>query len=292
MRSNIQAVVDNLLDDLCQRGEMDIITDFVAPLASLTISKIIGLPVEDYNKLINWSSDSIVVFEHPISLENYQKRNQIVIENKQYFLDKIAEYKQYSNNGLISYLINQKGNESSLTDDEIASICIMLNDTAQDTTKGLIGNGMFALLNDPQSLEYLKQNPDEIKNAVEEFLRYDSPIQFAARMAIENVGIAGKSICQGDTVLVYLGAANRDPEMFPNPNQLNFNRRSRSLAFGGGIHQCLGQFLGKLEAQVAINALIQRLPNISLNTQHISHYKSIMLRRLISLPIKFNSSLS
>jgi cytochrome P450 len=292
MRSEIQAVVDNLLDDLCQRGEMDIIADFIAPLASLTISKIIGLPVEDYNKLINWSSDSIVVFEHPMSLENYQKRNQIVIENKQYFLDKIAEYKQYSNNGLISYLINQKGNESLLTDDEIASICIMLSDTAQDSMKGLIGNGMFALLNDPQSLEYLKQNPDEIKNAVEEFLRYDSPIQFAARMAIENVDIAGKSICQGDKVLVYLGAANRDPEIFPDPNQLNFNRHIRSLAFGGGIHHCLGQFLGKLEAQVAINALIQRLPNISLNTQHISHYKSIMLRRLISLPIKFNSSLS
>jgi len=292
MRSNIQAVVDNLLDDLCQRGEMDIIADFVAPLASLSISKIIGLPVEDYNKLINWSSDSIVVFEHPMSLDNYQKRNQIIIENKQYFLEKITEYKQYSNNGLISYLINQKGNESLLTDDEIASICIMLSDTAQDSMKGLIGNGMFALLNDPQSLEYLKQNPDEIKNAVEEFLRYDSPIQFAARMAIENVDIAGKSICQGDKVLVYLGAANRDPEIFPDPNQLNFNRRNRSLAFGGGIHHCLGQFLGKLEAQVAINALIQRLPNISLNTQHISHYKSIMLRRLISLPIKFDSSLS
>ena len=235
MRSEIQTVVDNLLDDLCQRGEMDIIADFVAPLASLTISKIIGLPVEDYDKLINWSSDSIVVFEHPMSLENYQKRNKIVIENKQYFLDKITEYKQYPNNGLISYLINQKGNESLLTDDEIASICIMLSDTAQDSMKGLIGNGMFALLNDSQSLEYLKQNPDAIKNAVEEFLRYDSPIQFAARMAIENVDIAGKSICQGDKVLVYLGAANRDPEMFPNPDRLDFNRRSRSLAFGGAF---------------------------------------------------------
>lgn len=144
MRSEIQAVVDNLLDDLCQKGEMDIIADFVAPLASLTISKIIGLPVEDYDKLINWSSDSIVVFEHPMSLENYQKRNQIVIENKQYFLKKITEYKQYSNNGLISYLINKKNNESLMTDDEIASICIMLSDTAQDSMKGLVGNGMFA----------------------------------------------------------------------------------------------------------------------------------------------------
>ena len=245
---------------------MDIITDLANPLAALTIAEIIGLPKEDYEKLIHWSSEQIFILEHPRSLEDYQYRNQVMIENKEYLVEKIAECKkQPLNDSLISHLINQKNTQNQLTENEIISTCILINTTAQGTTSSLIGNGVLALLNHPESLVYLQQNPNEIKNAVEEFLRYDSPTQSVARKPIEDVKISGKNIPSGDTVIVHIGAVNRDPEEFTNPDQLDFTRKNRHIAFGGGIHHCLGVFLSKIEAQIAINTLIQSLPDIRIN---------------------------
>ena len=227
--------------------------------------------------------------QEPWSLEAYQHQNQVMIENKEYLVEKVAERKKQPNDGLISYLINQKDIENQLTEEEIISTCILINTGAQDSTRSLIGNGILALLSHPESLVYLQQNPKEIKNAVEEFVRYDSPIQSVARRPIEDVEIAGKIIPSGDTVIVHIGAANRDPEEFTNPNQLDFTRRNRHLAFGGGIHHCLGIFLAKLEAQIAINTLIQNLPDICINTDKLEWHESIALRGLKQPPVKFTN---
>ena len=287
IRQKIQEIVDNLLAKVKQKGEMDIITDLANPLSALTITEIFGLPKEDYKKLIQWSSEEIFILEQPTSLEDYQHQNQVMIENKEYLIERIAEYKKQSNDGLISYLINQTNIENQLTEDEIISTCMLISTAAQETTSSLIGNGILALLTHPESLVYLQQNPKEIKNAVEEFVRYDSPIQSVARRPIEDVEIAGKIIPSGDTVIVHIGAANRDPDEFTNPNQLDFARRNRHLAFGGGIHHCLGIFLAKLEAQIAINTLIQNLPDICINTDKLEWHESIALRGLKQLPVKF-----
>ncbi len=288
IRPKIQVMVDDLLAKVKQKGEMDIITDLANPLAALTIAEIIGLPKEDYEKLIHWSSEQIFILEHPRSLEDYQYRNQVIIENKEYLVEKVAECKkQSSNDSLISHLINPKNPENQLTEEEIISTCILINTTAQGTTSSLIGNGVLALLNHPESLVYLQQNPNEIKNAVEEFLRYDSPTQSVARKPIEDVEISGKIIPSGDTVVIHIGAVNRDPEEFPNPNQLDFTRQNRHIAFGGGIHHCLGIFLAKIEAQIAINTLIQNLPDIRINTDKLDRRDSIALRGLKTLPVKF-----
>ena len=289
IRQKIQEIVDHLLAKVKQKGEMDIITDLANPLSALTITEIFGLPKEDYKKLIQWSSEEIFILEQPTSLEDYQHQNQVMIENKEYLIERIAEYKKQSNDGLISYLINQTNIENQLTEDEIISTCMLISTAAQETTSSLIGNGILALLTHPESLVYLQQNPKEIKNAVEEFVRYDSPIQSVARRPIEDVEIAGKIIPSGDTVIVHIGAANRDPEEFTNPNQLDFTRRNRHLAFGGGIHHCLGIFLAKLEAQIAINTLIQNLPDICINTDKLEWHESIALRGLKQLPVKFTN---
>jgi cytochrome P450 len=289
IRQKIQEIVDDLLAKVKQKGEMDIITDLANPLSALTITEIFGLPKEDYEKLIQWSAEEIFILEQPRSLEDYQHQNQVIIDNKEYLVEKVAELKKEPNNGLISYLINQKNIENQLTEDEIISTCMLIGTAAQETTSSLIGNGVLALLTHPESLVYLQQNPKEIKNGVEEFLRYDSPIQSVARRAIEDVEISGKVIPSGDTVIVHIGAANRDPQEFTNPDQLDFNRRNRHIAFGGGIHHCLGIFLAKIEAQIAINTLIQSLSDIRINTDKLDWHESIALRGLKTLPVKFTN---
>ena len=289
IRQKIQAIVDDLLAKVKQKGEMDVITDLASPLSALIIAEIFDLPKEDCQKLIYWSSEEFFILQQPWSLEAYKHQNQVMIENKEYLIEKVAEYKKQPNDGLISYLINQKNIENQLTEDEIISTCMLINTGAQDSTRSLIGNGILALLNHPESLVYLQQNPNEVKNAVEEFVRYDSPIQSVARRAMEDVEISGKIIPSGDTVIVHIGAANRDPEEFTNPAQLDFNRRNRHLAFGGGIHHCLGIFLAKIEAQIAINSLIQSLPDIRINTDKLDWHESIALRGLKTLPVKFTN---
>ena len=287
MRQKIQVTVDNLLAKVKHKGEIDIITDLANPLAALTIAEMIGLPKEDYEKLIHWSSEQIFILEHPRSLEDYQYRNQVMIENKEYLVEKVTECRKQPNDGLINYLLNQKNIENQLTEEEIISTCILISTAALGTTSSLIGNGVLGLLNHPEILVYLQQNPKEIKNAVEEFLRYDSPIQSFARRALEDVVIAGKIISNGDTVIVHIGAINRDPQEFTNPDQLDFTRQNRHIAFGGGIHHCLGIFLAKIEAQIAINTLIQSFPDIRINTDKLDRHQSLTLRGLKTLPTKF-----
>ncbi|MFN6033780.1 MAG: cytochrome P450, partial [Dolichospermum sp.] len=287
MRQKIQEIVDDLLAKVKQKGEMDVIKDLADPLAALTIAEIIGLPKEDYKKLIHWSFVGTFIQDHPRSLEDYQYQNQVMIENKEYMVEKIAESRKQSNGGLITYLTNPKNIENQLTDEEVISACISVIVAAQVTTSSLIGNGILALLNHPESLSYLQQNPNKIKNAVEEFLRYDSPIQSVARKATEDVAIAGKIIPSGDTVVIHIGAVNRDPEKFTNPNQLDFTRQNRHIAFGSGIHHCLGIFLAKIEAEIAINTLIKKIPDIRINTDKLDRHDGLLLRGLKTLPVKF-----
>ncbi|CAO5047114.1 cytochrome P450 [Microcystis aeruginosa] len=287
MRPEIQAIVDDLLDRFAPTGEMEIIADFATPLPALAITKILGLPIEDYQQLIRWSAETIFIFDQPVSLERYKEQNQILIEHRAYLSQKIAEYKKQPNKGLISQLANDKNNINTLTEDEIISTCILLSATAQESTKGLLSNALLALLKHPQSLEYVRQNPDNIKSVVEELLRYDSPIQYVSRRAIEDVEVSGRIIHRGEYVVIYIGAVNHDPEYFSNPQKLDFSRRKPNLAFGGGIHYCLGMFLAKLEVQIALNAMVQRLPDICLNTEKLDWYESNISRRLKTFPVKF-----
>ncbi|GCL54357.1 cytochrome P-450 like protein [Microcystis aeruginosa NIES-3806] len=287
MRPKIQAIVDDLLDRFAPRGEMEIIADFATPLPAFAITKILGLPLEDYQQLMRWSAKTVLIFDQPVSLEEYKEQNQILIEHRAYFAQKVAEYKRKPNDGLISQLANYKDNINAITEDEIISTSILLMATSQESMKGLLSNGLLALLKHPQSLEYVRQNPGNIENIVEELLRYDSPIQYVSRRAIEDVEVSGKIIHRGEYVVIYLGAVNHDPEYFSNPQQLDFSRRKPNLGFGGGLHYCIGMFLARLQVQIALNAMVQRLPDICLNTDKLDWCDSKISRRLKTLPVKF-----
>jgi pimeloyl-[acyl-carrier protein] synthase len=287
MRTEIQVIANQLLAKVQPTGQMDIIKDLASLLPAMIVTRILGLPPEDYPKLVRWSYNLFFVFDQPMSLQGYQKQNQMAIEAREYLTEIITRLEKQPNDGLISRLIAARDEDRTITQDEIIGFCIMLLIVGQETTKSLTGNAMVALLRHTEKLAELKQNPDLIKNAIEELLRYDSPVQVIARLATENVEMGDKTIQAGDKVILCIGAANRDPEQFTNPDQLDFTRRNYSLPFGGGIHFCLGAFLARVQGQIAINAMLQGLPHLQLNTETLDWRESITLRGLKTLPVTF-----
>lgn len=267
---------------------MDIVSDFACPLPVYVISTMLGMPSNDFARLNKWSDDLTHVLEPLRSLEDYEHMNQVAVEFTDYLRDLIAERKKRPQEDLISALIAAQDQGKKLTEDEILSVCILLYVAGEETTVNLIGNGMLALLRHPDQIQKLKQEPIIIQSAVEELLRYDSPAQLLARIATKNVDIGGKTIRAGERVFVSLGAANRDPAQFPDPDRLDLSRsENRHLAFADGIHHCLGAALARVEAQIAIDTLVQRLPDMKLSTDKLEWRKNIALRGLKTLPVTF-----
>ncbi|MFM1841348.1 MAG: hypothetical protein RLZZ490_79, partial [Cyanobacteriota bacterium] len=217
--------------------------------------------------------------------------NAMAIEARNYLCQLIERLEKNPTDGLISRLIRVCNQGQQLSQDEILGFCIMLFIVGQETTKSLIGNGLLALLQHPETIEFVKNNPHKIKAVVEELLRYDSPVQVLARLAKEDINMGEKTIRAGDKVIVCLGAANRDPAQFSHPDRLDWSRNHTNLPFGGGIHYCLGAALARVQAQIAIQTVIDRLNNIKLNTQQLNWRDSITLRGLTSLPVLFEGNL-
>ncbi len=288
MREEIEQRVNELLEKVITTGKIDLIQDLASPLSAMTISNILGLPPAEYHKLIPWSYDLSFLFNQPMSLEGYQRQNQVTMEVRDYLLDFMANLNNYPAQGLIHHLVKAKDEENKLSEDEIISFCVMLLVAGQKTTKGFISNAMLALLQHPEKLAELKNNPHIINNAVEELLRYDTPAQIILRIAKEDVQIRGKNIHKGDKVILCLGAANRDPEKFPQPDTIDFHRSNYNLPFGGGVHFCLGAFLARLQGGIALNALLQKLPNLQLATEELEWRTSITIRGLNILPLTFD----
>lgn len=289
MRPEIETMANDLLNLVKSTGKMDVIKDLASPLPAMTVTRILGLPPEDYPKLVRWSYELFFVFDQPMSLQGYQKQNQMAIEARDYLKERICQLEKQPNDGLISHLIAARDEGIKISEDEIIGFCIMLLIVGQETTKSFTGNAVVALLNYPEKLTELQENPDLIKNAVEELLRYDSPVQVIARLAKEDVKIRDKIIRQGDKVILCIGSANRDPDQFINPDQLDFNRKNYSLPFGGGIHFCLGAFLARVQGQVAISAIAQNLLKLKLVDNCLDWRESITLRGLKTLRVTFQA---
>ncbi|MEO1521592.1 MAG: cytochrome P450, partial [Cyanobacteria bacterium J06633_2] len=289
MRPVIQSLVNDLINKVVHQGEMDVMADFAGPLPAMTITSILGVPREDFHKLMRWSHELFFVFDQPMSMEGYQRQNTMAIEAREYLRDLIARQEKQPTDGLISRLIAARDQGKKLSQDEILGFCIMLFIVGQETTKSLIGNGILALLQQPEKMDFVRQNPEQIKTVVEELLRYDSPVQVLARLATEDIEMGDKTIRAGDKVIVCLGAANRDPAQFVNPDELNWKRQHTNLPFGGGMHYCLGAALARLQGQVTIHTFVQRLHKLALMTDKPDWRKSITLRGLTSLPVTFET---
>jgi len=288
MRPQVHEIVDKAINKTQATGVMDIVIDLSCPLPVIVISRMLGVPAEEAEMLGQWSNVLSRIIDPLMSLEDYEELNHVAIKFTDYFRDLIAERRKRPQEDLISALIGARDQGDKLSEDELLSVCMVLFVTGEETTVHTIGNGMLALLRNPDQMELLKRNPTIIQSAVEEILRYDSPVQQTARIALEDVTIGNKTLQAGNNVLVSLGAANRDPAQFPDPNRLNLLRApNHHLAFGDGIHYCLGAPLARLQGQIAISTLVQRLPNLKLNTDKLEWRKNINIRGLKSLPVSF-----
>ena len=286
-RPRIEAIVNHLLDQV-EGNQMDVMMNLAAPLPALVSSELLGIPVGDRATLTQWAYTLFHVFDQPLSLQDYQHINQVALQFQEYFGKLITDFRKNPQDNLISQLIQLCDREGKLSEAELLGFLSMLFSVGQETTENLIGNGIFTLLNHPDSLESLKQNPQLMGNALEELLRYDSPVQIISRTAIEPVEMDGKTIEKGDKVNLLLGAANRDPEKFPEPDRLSWNRKESSrLPFGSGIHYCLGAELARVQGQVALSSLIQRLPQLQLNPEKVERRKNIVLRGFKVLSVTF-----
>ncbi len=291
MRPHIQEIVDRLLD----RGEgnkgMDLIEDLAYPLPVTVICEMLGVPVEDHPAIRQWSADvarSLDALGLPTSEDVVERGRAGRRALGEYFHQLVPERRRHMRNDLLSALIAAEEQGDKLSEGELISTCILLFIAGHETTVNLIGNGVLALLRHPEQLRLLREEPVLISTAIEELLRYDSPVQRTARMSSERIEMGGRTIDKGAMVIAAIGAANRDPAHFADPDRLDIRRRdNRHLSFGFGIHFCLGAPLARVEGQVAIGTLLRRRPRLELATATLTWRESSTLRGLKALPLSF-----
>lgn len=288
MRPHIQAIVDELLDKVRHQGSMDIVNDLASPLSVNVISRLLGIPKEAQQQLHQWTNVLSRILDPLVSLKEYEAMNKATEEIQEYLATLISEREKNPQEDLISNLLAAKEQNDRLSSKEILAICTILFGAGEETTGNTIGNGMLALLQHPNQMKQLKMEPLLIQSAVEEIIRYDSAIQMLTRIATDNLEIGNQTIKANEKIVLCLGAANRDPAQFSNPDQLNINREpNQHVAFADGIHYCLGAALARAEAQIAINTLLQQLPGLKLVSNQLEWKKSIVIRGLKALPVTF-----
>jgi cytochrome P450 len=291
LRPMIQRLVDGFLDRVQGQGRMDVIRDLAYPLPGTVIGELLGVPAADLGRLKSWS-DAFVGFFKTVpsqtTLEDYRRSDQAARELSSYFREILAGHKSRAGEGLLDALAQAEEAGDRLSPEELSANAILLLHAGHETTTHLIGNGLLALLRNPDQLQRLRANPSLVPTAVEEFLRYDSPVQLTYRMASEDFSFAGQPIRAGQVVHLVIGAANRDPDRFADPDRLDVGRSPNPhLAFGHGHHYCLGASLARLEAQVAFQTLLHRFPTLQLEGGPVEHQEHYILRGLKALPVSW-----
>lgn len=261
------ALVDRLLDEAADKGEMDLIEDFASALPVEIIGDMLGFPKADRGPLRGWSLAILGALEPVLSKEVMQNGNDAVAEFSDY-LSRLVEDRRKNprEDDVLTALITGDVDGESLTDDELIQNCIFLLNAGHETTTNLISNGVAALIEHPEERARLHTDPELIIPAVEEFLRYESSNQLGNRRALEEVELGGVEMPSGTLITLCIGAANRDPAQFPDPDTLDIARTpNRHLAFGSGIHACAGMTLARMEGRIAIGRLMKRFPKLQRN---------------------------
>jgi pimeloyl-[acyl-carrier protein] synthase len=291
LRPDVQAIVDDLLDRVDGSGTMDLIEQFAYPLPVTVICRMLGVPVKDHERFKQWGLDIargldaiMLPPDSEVARRSMASRHAIT----DYFRELIAERRATPRADLLTDLIAAEEAGDRLSEQELLATCILLLIAGHETTVNLIGNGTLALLRHPDQLRLLRERPELIGTAVEELLRFDGPVQRTARIPSEDITIDGRTIPKGELVMPFIGAADRDPAQFPDPDRLDITRAdNRHVAFGLGIHFCLGAPLARVEGQIAINTLLARMPRLALATDRPAFRQSLTLRGLESLRVSF-----
>jgi len=289
LRPRIQSLVDTLLEDVAPRGGMDAIADFANPLPVTVIGEMMGLPTEDWHRLKQWS-DAIAGFFGAVNktMAVMEASSNAVLEMEDYLRHAISLRRAHPGEDLISQLLAAEEKGQLLNEQELLSSCTMLLFGGHETTTNLIGNGFYALLNHPEQKHLLQASPGLWPDAVEEFLRFDTPVTRQMRVATESFKLHGQEIQQGQLVALMLISANRDASQFPDADTLEVRRSdNRHLSLGMGTHYCVGASLGRLEAQLALSALFKRFPDLRLEGGPPPRVPNVTVRGFLSLPIRF-----
>ncbi len=291
LRPDVQALVDGLLDRVEGAGTMDLIEEFAYPIPVTVICLMLGVPVEDRERFKQWGLDiarGLDAIMLPPDSEVARRSMVSRLALAEYFRELIAERRATPRADVLSGLIAAEEAGDRLSEHELLATCILLLIAGHETTVNLIGNGTLALLRHPDQLRLLRERPALIGGAVEELLRFDGPVQRTARIPDADITLRGCTIPKGELVMPFIGAADRDPAQFPDPDRLDITRTdNRHIAFGLGIHFCLGAPLARVEGQIAINTLLRRLPRLALATERPVFRQSLTLRGLESLRVSF-----
>lgn len=285
LRPHIAEVVDGLLAEAAADGGFDVIADLAFPLPVIVICELLGVPVEDRDQLKGWSRDLARTIDPIVPPEVAQQAAMAGMFFINYLNNLVDERRKAPRDDLLSALIAVEDEGERLSHEELLVNTILLFVAGHETTQNLIGNGLLALLGNPDQFAAFRHEPGLAKNAVEEMLRYDGPVHLTARIFAEDGEVGGTPIPKGETAILLLGAAHRDPEQFPDPDRFDIRRdnANRNIAFGHGIHHCLGAPLARVEAQLAVGELVRRFPEMTAGEPVRS--ETFTLRGLSSLPI-------
>jgi cytochrome P450 len=286
MRQRVQEVADALLDVIDPSAEVDLMEAFAAPLPTIVIAEMLGVDPADREDFKRWSDLGVMNFNPLLTPEERERVNEAGEAMDAYLRRVIEERRKSPRPDLVTSLIAAEEAGDKLSDDEIITMCSLLLAAGNLTTTDLIGNGVLALLRNPTELDKLQRDASLIKNAVEEILRFESPVLMSGRTPLEDRTIAGVAVAAGQSVTPILAAANRDPEVYPDPERLDVTRDNTDHhSFGGGVHYCLGAPLARAEGQIAIGTLVRRFPGIRLSGSPLVWRRVPGFRGLAKLPV-------
>lgn len=286
MRTTIQDITDGLLDKAAAKDHLDVVADLAYPLPVTVIARMFGVPEGDLDIFHTWSDALAKSLDLTEVEEVYNEASRAAAAFTAYLAELADRRRVEPADDLLSALVAAEEEGDRLTTDELYATCALLLVAGHETTVNLIGNGTLALLRNPEQLALLRAQPELVKSAVEELLRYDGPVQATSRVVLEEFQLDGKQMPRGMTLHFMLGAANHDPAVFAAPSVLDITRKPNPhLGFGGGIHYCLGAPLARLEAQIAFSTLLQRFPVLTLLEADPPPRDNYLLRGLARLPV-------
>jgi cytochrome P450 len=290
LRHHIQEITDNLIGAVVAKGRIDVIADLADLLPATVTAELMGVPVEDRGQLKGWSKDFSEMlgnFQHNPGRTAVMRET--IEQMTDYFRRRMHAKACPSQEGVVHALMNAEVNGDRLTEEEVIANSIITLVGGLETTTNLIGNGLMSLLRNPRQLEMLRANPLLYPSTIEELLRYESPIQYTARLAPADVDLGGKSIRRHQAVIAVVGAANHDPERFRDPDRLDITRQdNRHLAFGWASHFCFGAPLARLEGQIALSTMLRRLGNLALDPTALVWRTNMGFRGLEALSVTFD----
>jgi pimeloyl-[acyl-carrier protein] synthase len=293
LRQRTMDIANELIDQVVERGRMDVIADFAAPFPTRVLAALMGLPDSDCGRLKTWAHDVVELignFEH--DPDRIKQLMTSLEEIRVYLTDKVRQPSGLDE-GVLTALLAAEVNGTRMTEEEIVANAILICAGGLEEPSNLIGCGLFSLVQRPDTLAQLTEHPEIMQSAVEELIRFESPTQHTGRVAPEDVELGGKQIRKGDLVTTVVAAANRDPLRFKDPDLLDLTRAdNRHLAFGWASHYCIGAPLARMTGQAAFTTLLRRLPSLALVTKEPQWRGMASLRGLVSLEVEFDATLA